>query len=284
MGSRIAVPDFGRPLRQTMADYLRTDAWHKGDAKTATEDGGPRRLIELRNRPEDLEDDDGTRATTFGTAAHCAVWEPECFAERFEALPPGDGRRAEVRNAKADIERRGKGALRPAEYEGCLRVRKILEEHPLVGPSLFDTDGESEVSIFTKHAATGLPLAIRPDRLLERRGLVLDLKTTKDADPKSFARTMAAYAYDVGAAWYPDRLEEAGLSDCVMVYIAVESSFPYLPRVYLPGPRTIARGRTIAERGLRIIAECLESKVWPAFGQGVEEIEVAEHLLEQEGA
>lgn len=282
MGSRIAVPAFGRSIEQTMADYLRTDAWHKGDARTATLEGGPRRLIEERNRP-DLEDEDATKATTFGTAAHCAVWEPDYFAERFEVLPPGDGRKAEIRNAKADIERRGKGALRPAEYAGCLRIRKILEEHPLVGPSLFDQDGESERSIFTRHGPTGLPLAIRPDRLLPRRGLVLDLKTTSDATPAAFRRTMAEYAYDVGAAWYPDRLEEAGLADCVMVYIAVESSFPYMPRVYLPGARTIARGRAIAERGLGVIADCLSSGDWPAFGSGVEEIDVPEHLLEQEG-
>lgn len=284
MGSRIAVPAFGQSIQQSMADYLRTDAWHKGDAKTATLEGGPRLLWELRNRPDVLEDEDATRATTFGTAAHCAVWEPDFFAERFEALPPGDGRKAAVRDAKARIEACGRGALRPSEYAGCLRIRKILEEHPLVGPSLFDQDGESERSIFTRHPATGLPLAIRPDRLMPRRGLVLDLKTTSDPYPAAFRRTMAEYAYDVGAAWYPDRLEEAGLGDCVMVYIAVQSSFPYMPRVYLPGARTVARGREIGERGLRIIAECLASGVWPAFAGGVEEIDVAEHLLEQEGA
>lgn len=140
------------------------------------------------------------------------------------------------------------------------------------------------------------------------KDIIGDLKTTEDASPEGFAKSIANWRYDVQHAFYMDgtrlALEQgkcnppqegkAELSvywtDPVtgvlcrcrpdfwrgypkhFAFIAVEKKPPYAVGVYVLDSEGVEIGRAQYQHDLRVYAECVRSGEWPGYGDKVQTI------------
>lgn len=177
--------------------------------------------------------------------------------------------------AKAFVEQaraEGKIPLKEAEFEPI----RLQAESVLANPSaaaLFNQPGNREVSVFAKDPVTGVECRARFDFLPtqgERRVVAVDVKTTVDASPRKFERSIADYGYDTQRGFYLDVYGWAtgpmpvGLEP-EFVFVAVEKEPPYLTAVYQLTPQWAAMGHTKAAHARAVYAEAKASGVWAGY-------------------
>jgi hypothetical protein len=152
------------------------------------------------------------------------------------------------------------------------RVVDAMAEAVLAHPTartLLETEGIREASVFATDPATGVDMRARFDHLPTGDGPVtaVDLKTTAGrADPRGFAKSAAAYGYEVQEAHYLDTLAIArGHRNADMVFVVVEKEAPYFVAVQQLDEQFAEIGRAKAQKAREVYRECLDSGVWPAY-------------------
>lgn len=206
-----------------------------------------------------------------GSALHALVLEGEAaFARRYAIAPEGDKRRKEVKEAWAafEAEHAGKEALTPAQNETVRRMAASLLEHPKVTPLLRRCTAR-EVSLQWTDPCTGIPCKGRLDGLDRDSGLVLDLKSARDASPATFARQAVNLQYHGQAAFYLNGLAAEGLS-ADFIFVVVESAPPFGVALYHVGPEVLARGRQLVNQYLEQHAACTAANQWPGYPADVQ--------------
>lgn len=226
-----------------------------------------------------------TDAMQLGTALHTAVLEPELWAEQI-ILPPTDApKRPSItqRNAAKpsaatleaiefwdafDQEAAGKILLSREDGERVQAMAAAVRQHPAAG-FLLGNGGVREQSYLWTDPATGLECKCRPDFHTADRRIVADVKTTEDASPAGFARSVAKFRYHVQAAFYGDALEAEQF-----LFIAVEKRKPFLVAVYAASAAMVEQGRAEAAANLQLIADCRSTDRWPGYSDTVELIDL----------
>jgi exodeoxyribonuclease VIII len=142
-----------------------------------------------------------TASMKLGSLVHALVLEPDTFSERYALAPEGDRRTKAGKEAFEQFltESEGKDVITSSDYETAQAMAESVREHP--SASLLLREGDPEVSVFAELAGTACKCRIdwlRPD------GILVDLKTTKDASSSAFARSCASFDYPVQAAMYLD--------------------------------------------------------------------------------
>jgi exodeoxyribonuclease VIII len=99
--------------------------------------------------------------------------------------------------------------------------------------------------------------------------VVVDLKTTKSASKRGFAKSVAEYRYHVQAAIYTDLLEANGLFVPEFIFIAVEKTYPYAVGIYKLDQDALDLGRSLYQRDLALYKHCVEMDDWPAYPEEV---------------
>lgn len=204
-----------------------------------------------------------------GTAIHCAVLEPDFFAERFHRGP--DDRRGN--KWKEAQEEYGDRLLTSGDYDDALAVRDALAKHPTIR-RLTGAGTVREVSAFATDAATGLPMRIRPDAFAPGIGLMADLKTTTDARASEFARRVGQLGYHAGEAIYTDTWRLAGSDLDAFVFVVVEPKPPYAAQVFELAPDAVDEGRAIIRKALDAWARCAERNEWPGYPADVQALDL----------
>lgn len=107
----------------------------------------------------------------------------------------------------------------------------------------------------------------RPDALSEDRRLIVDYKTTTNADPSSWIRsTIISGAYDVQAGLVLRGLESLlGSARREFLFLIQEIEPPYCLSVIGLGPEFIELAARKVEAAVTRWAACLESKRFPAY-------------------
>jgi exodeoxyribonuclease VIII len=207
-----------------------------------------------------------TPAFRWGTLVHTAILEPETVAERTVVAPEIDRRTKAGKEEWANFQAIAAGKEIVSEDEQialdeiCIAVRK----HPGASRAL-DMIREVESSIFWMDHETGIDCRCRPDAILTN-GLILDVKTTVDASPDSFARSLANYRYHVQAAFYSDGYQAAfGEKPKGFAFLAIEKEPPYLCALYVLDATSLLRGRADYQADLRTYQACMESGEWPGL-------------------
>lgn len=205
-------------------------------------------------------------AFVIGSAAHSLILEPENFARDFAVAPDGINKRTNEGKAQwAEFEANaGRRTIIDSDtHKQALAIAAAVRAHPAAG-TLFEA-GESERSVITTDPETGAAIKCRPD-WLDHNGLIVDVKTTEDASPTGFAKSIANYRYHVQAAWYWDCMEAAyDIEPAGFVFVAVEKKPPYAVGVYLIGQDSLAVGRRLARQNLRTLLACREANRWPDY-------------------
>lgn len=129
------------------------------------------------------------------------------------------------------------------------------------------TEADSEVTIQWREGDVWC--RCRLDRLSYDHRFAGDYKTTEDASPEAFPRTMANLRYAFQAAFYARGVRALGGADPAFVFLAQETEHPFDCALYGcdPGLRVIAEAQV--EAAIDRWRECLRTKEWPGYGPRV---------------
>lgn len=155
--------------------------------------------------------------------------------------------------------------------------------------------------------------------LTRANNVVVDVKTTEDASPDGFAKSIANWRYHTQHPYYLDGLREAirqgniaeadlpkgeaevsaywvdeatgELCRCrpdfwrgrpdKFVFLAVEKKAPYAVGVYLLDGESVALGRAEYRADLNLYADCRKSGEWPAYSDLVQTISIPQwHFMQ----
>lgn len=211
-----------------------------------------------------------SEAQLLGQLLHTFVLEPHLVGGRFYREPELGNRNSKaVKEQLAELAAAnpGRTPIREKQYDAALRMREAVYAHP-AAKKLLEYDGYFERSIFWDNTDTSERCKARYDKVSPRGAFIADVKTTTDASPAEFAKSMVNYRYHVQAAHYT---EPTGLR---FVFIAVEKSPPYGVAVYAAGDDTIRIGESRRLPNLRTYAECRAKNVWPGYPDFIQRIEL----------
>jgi exodeoxyribonuclease VIII len=199
---------------------------------------------------------ESTPAMEFGTAAHMAVLEPEKFIARYTRFT-GDKKTKDGKAAWQAIIDSGKTPLTQDQWDSVNGVAAAVLAHPAAAELIAGIDREHfEVSCFDNWM--GVKVKARIDGL--NKDYIIDLKTTQDASPHAFAKSIAQFKYHVQAAWYQTITKVDRF-----VFIAVEKEAPYGVACYELDQQAIDLGVSIIEETLPMFRECQALNSWPCY-------------------
>jgi len=212
-----------------------------------------------------------TAAMAAGTLAHSLVLEPGTVSNLYAVRPEGmDGRTKEGKQWAADNAGR---IIVTAEQMATAEAQRAAV---LAVPDLAEllASGSPEVSTFWIDHETGTHCKMRADwvhPLADGRVILLDLKTTQDASPEQFGRSVWTYGYHRQDAWYTRGFALAGGPEvAAFVFAAVTGSYPFIAVPYTLDDQARWQGQEECDELLATYAECRNSNNWPAYGDGVQ--------------
>lgn len=223
-----------------------------------------------------------TAALAFGSALHVAVFEPQDFTKRFVIAPEINRRTDKGKEQYADFLAMNKGKT-IIDAETHLHVQKMRErvyEHPSAAVLL-----ESGIAEKVFHwnwegnDDDGNPIMvhckIKPD-WLAHNGFVVDLKSTEDASPLGFGKSVWNYRYHVQGAFYDDGMAYCNDGEFPrgFIFIAVEKKPPYAVALYYLTKEHLEIGRREYQADLRVYHRCLLTNEWPAYGDGINPVQL----------
>ena len=157
-------------------------------------------------------------------------------------------------------------------WDQLMAMRDAVMAHPAARALLTAKPGVAERSVYWIDSATGELCRCRPDFWRED-DIVVDVKTTDDASPEGFAKSIANWRYDVQDPFYRDGIKAATGRDVRgFVFLAVEKKAPHAVGVYVLDPESIALGRAQYRADLNRYAECNAADQWPGYGDKIQTI------------
>jgi PDDEXK-like domain of unknown function (DUF3799) len=178
-----------------------------------------------------------------------------------------DADKAAVARARAA----GRTPIKPVDAETIEEMAAALRAHPDAGP-LFAREGQPEQVLIYQDEETGVWCRVMADWIPTvaptGRVLVVDYKSTTNADPAAFARIVAAYGYHDQGAFYTDAVTALGLdngNDPAFVIVAQEKEPPYLVSVHPLDSEALAWGRIRMRKARDIYQRCTDTGHWPGY-------------------
>ena len=226
-----------------------------------------------------------TAAMNLGTALHCALLEPTRYAEQYVDTGVDDRRAKAFKEAKEAV---GDRALKSSEAQWVAGMQAAVWErddaHASAARRLLSTEGETELSAYAADPATGVAVRCRFDLLAgvslasgtpeqtAERVIAADVKKTRDATPRGFARSVWQYRYHVQAALYSDIYYWiTGQPLAGYTIIAIEEAPPHAVQVFAISDEDMQTGRELYQRDLSLLAQCLERDEWPLIPHWLDE-------------
>lgn len=213
-----------------------------------------------------------TPAMRLGTLFHGLILEPERI--KIAPAPVCDKRTKEGKAVweRFCLENQGAEVVTAEEAEQLAGMVQAVRRHPAAFRLLYSCNGVAEGSAWWIDRQSGELCRCRPDYLRDD-GVIVDLKTTEDASPEAFSRSIAKYGYHRQAAMYLDGLDAAtGNRPSGFVFVCVEKKSPYAVSVYQLDMQGEEAGRVQYRSLLMTLADCKCSGKWPAYSDRIETI------------
>lgn len=196
-------------------------------------------------------------AYDIGTVAHSLILEGDESGVTVIDVDDKRGNKWTVPANKAKAE--GKIPLAAKEWAMVEGMRDAVMAHPIARIAF--TNHIAERSIFWEE--DGLILKCRPDSQIP--GLLIDLKTTVNANPRDFHKAAYDFGYHQSAAHYIDGVKAASGEDLPFLFVLAEKSAPHLVSVVELDGEVIEQGRRLNTIGKNIYRECLATDTWPGY-------------------
>lgn len=196
-------------------------------------------------------------AFTLGTAAHSLILEDD--VSQFEIVDAANWLTKDAKTAKAEALAIGRVPLLTKEFTQVQAMRDSVMAHPIARIAF--TGHRPEESVFWED--DGLMLKCRPDAW--QPGLLVDLKTTVNANPRDFHKAAYDFGYHQSAAHYQDGVKAATGEDLPFLFVLVEKAAPYLVSVVELDGEVIEQGRRLNTIAKNVYRECVAADEWPGY-------------------
>jgi hypothetical protein len=219
-------------------------------------------------------EEEPTPALAFGVALHTALLEPDRFAHEYVVAPDFGDRRYKAAKERYEgwkAENVGKTVLEVRDGDAIRGITMSVLRHPLLGRIV--ERGRSEMTVRWDEEC-GLPAAARLDKYLEELAVTLDLKSTEDASPGAFSRSVANYRYHVQEAHYRAGLDAIGATCEHFIFGACEKRPPYAVALYELSPEALAVGERVRRRDIQRLEECAVKNEWPGYPEAIVELDL----------
>lgn len=297
----------GPGISKSGLDIIRRSPMHYKAAR----DAGPR---------------ESTPAQREGTIVHDLVLEPESFWDRY-ARPfvapegaldtvddikarlkdlslPVSGKKQELKERLALVDSEavflddlkdayytsvaGKAIISTEELAKAQAMADAINAHPVAGKLLAPGTGDAELSCYWVDEVTGALCRCRPDHW-RHDDIIVDLKTTNDASPEGFAKSINDWRYHVQDPFYQDGIKAAiaqsgseRAAPKAFLFVAVEKTAPHAVAVYRLDSESVDIGRREYREDLDTYAACAGSDVWPGYGDRIQAIGLPEWRIRRE--
>jgi len=224
--------------------------------------------------------DDSTKSTDWGSLVDCLLFEPCKLTERFSLQPrdyptekgdtkPWSNNANFCKAWNAAEEKAGRIIIKEADLlEAELAIKRIVE-CDVVTPVL--QESRSQVYATAEyHDRTGLviPFKTLMDLVPNDGDAIWDLKTSKSANPSTWARAVHQFGYHAQAAIELDIYNAATKQKRERFFHLVQENFqPYEVCVMELDPSFISLGRTIYKQALEEYAYALSTGHYRDFAQ-----------------
>lgn len=272
----VDVAFIDKPEKEYHADKTAVSQGALGSFVTQT----PEHFFHRWTSPaEDLDSD----AARTGTLTHMALLEPERYAAGIVRPNFGDGRKKEVKEAKAEWAR------------GCPTGSLIIEQDDkeLVEAMALKVLGTPKAAALLKGARCEKTVYwVDPEtRILCRAridaisvaDILVDIKTVEDASEEAHKVKIARDLYHLQAAHYLAAANAVAREQRYrdFVHIVVERNPPYGVAIYALSDRAIAKGEALRMTAMRTLRACIEANTWPSYGDDVKPIDLPEWAYRQ---
>tara|TARA_R100001443_G_scaffold68655_1_gene77331 strand:- start:1525 stop:2313 length:789 start_codon:yes stop_codon:yes gene_type:complete len=199
-------------------------------------------------------------ALQIGTAVHAMVLEPE----KDLVLEGPDNRRGKVwTEFKEQAAFLGKTPLTSGDFARCKAMADALMSNTECASLLTDKDRICEASVFSKDKKTKQIIKARPDLYIQKKKIVVDVKTCQDASPSGFPKQLHNLNYFIQAAFYKKVLEIEKLPVEKFVFLCVEKEPPYACLPHILDKEYMEIGMSRVEHTLEEIMHCRATKIYP---------------------
>lgn len=210
-----------------------------------------------------------TPSLLIGRAAHKYMLEKEYFFKEFAVAPNVDRRTKAGKEEWAlfEAENQGKDIISADDFEKIKEMHEALYSTPFVAKLL---SGEKELSYFLEDEKTGLIMKCRPDCQTQvgDTHILIDYKTTDNADSDDFMKQAIKLMYDLQMAYYKDILDKVKGVEHSVIFIAQEKNPPYCVNVLEANEYFIKSGRDMYRTMLDTYAECVKTNEWKGYMNG----------------
>lgn len=221
-----------------------------------------------------------TPALRFGTAFHCAVLENDRFNATYTVIE-GDRRTKAVKDSIKDAEAAGKIILTADDFNALMGMSQAVFKNPICAALL--RGSLKEHSVFAE--LDGVRVKCRPDGWSTEKGVLFDLKSTEDASPEGFARTVAKYRYHVQDAFYRHVVASAtncDADDLSFIFIAVEKKPPFAVALYQLDELATLQGWVDAREDLRRYKTAKDTGKWGGYSPRIETLSLPRWAVSSE--
>ena len=231
------------------------------------------RLKEIRHSPGHFRwkydnAEPATDAMNLGSLVHAMVLEPHTVDRAFVASPKFDRRTKAGREGYAKFidDHPLQKVVTEAEWEHASLMTEAVLAHPHAG-GLVDNviaHGTAEKEFYWTDER-GIDRKAKVDGMVmgpDGCDFVLDLKTTMDASPDGFRKSITKFCYGTQMAYYCEAAKP--LQSRAMI-IAVSKTPPFGVGLYRFGEDAIARGKMVVDKWLDLYKQCVEYDAWPTY-------------------
>lgn len=210
-----------------------------------------------------------SKALIFGSAVHDAVLEPDTFHDRYVVKPEINRR---TKEGKASYEKfvkesYGKDILSQDELDTIREMKAKVLAHPTASKMLHGSLKE-----MSGWFDDGMTLCKFRADVYKPGTFIADLKTTQDASPSAFRKSVAQYSYDKQAAFYQKGLELITGQSLPFYFIAVEKTPPYGIAVYKIDEASLEVGRELVKRDLQKYVRALMFGDEKGYPEGTQDL------------
>jgi hypothetical protein len=197
-----------------------------------------------------------------GSAAHALLLEGE---DRMVVVDAADWRTKLAKEARDAARAAGKHPVLAHQHANVVSMVVAVKEafdanEDLAGYTISGAGGVSEHTIIWHEGETYF--RSRLDRVSTDRKVIFDYKSTDNAEPTAFTRTIVNMGYDLQAAFYLRALQKP---EARYILIAQETEAPFAVSFIGMPPAFIELGRRKVEHAIAIWKECMASGKWPAY-------------------
>ena len=224
-----------------------------------------------------------TAAMLLGSAVHTHVLELDTWDSRYITAPEGIDRRTKAGKESFAVFQEAAGdrvTITRDDTDLVMAMGRAVHGHPAAAMLLNKLPGKAEATYMWFDDGTGLQCKCRPDWISNDGSVLVDLKTTEDASPNEFRRSIAKWNYHNQAAWYLNGVEQAtGKRPEQFLFICVEKRAPHCVAVYAADAAMIAAGETATRKALDTLAICRAADHWPGYSDQIESIGLPSWML-----